>query len=140
MTDQELQRLFAEFERAIGAHDFEKIGELYSDFFISAGPTGSAMRTRAELVAQARTASAFFESIGQTSLKLVSMQQTPISEHYSLVKVSWGATFRATGGRVIEFDDSYVVQATGGETKIIALIAHQDERTVLKRLGVVNNY
>lgn len=57
MIDQELQRLFAEFERAIGAHDFETMGDLYADSFMSAGPTGSAMRTRAELLTQAHAAS-----------------------------------------------------------------------------------
>ncbi|MGZ4908023.1 MAG: nuclear transport factor 2 family protein [Halobacteriota archaeon] len=138
MIDQKLQRFFTEFERVIGEHDFEKLGALYADSFISAGPSGNAIRTRADLLAQARNASTFYESVGQTSLKILSMQQTPITECYSLVKVSWGATFRATGDRVVEFVDSYVVQVIEEAPKIIALIAHQDERAVLKRLGVID--
>ena len=138
MIDQKLQRFFTEFKRAIDEHDFEKLGALYADSFISAGPSGSVIRTRADFLAQARSASTFYESVGQTSLNILSMRQTPITECYSLVKVSWGATFRATGDRVVEFDDSYVVQATEGAPKIIVLIAHQDERAVLKRLGVTD--
>ncbi|MGZ4904533.1 MAG: nuclear transport factor 2 family protein [Halobacteriota archaeon] len=137
MIDQKLHRFFTEFERAIGENDFEKLGALYADSFISAGPSGSAIRTRTDLLAQARNASTFFESVGQTSLKILSMQQTPVTEYYSLVKVTWGATFRATGDRVVDFDDSYVVQIEGAP-EIIALIAHQDERAVLKRLGVID--
>ncbi len=138
MIDQKLQRFFTEFERAIGENDFEKLGALYADSFISAGPSGSAIRTRTDLLAQARNASTFYEGVGQTSLKILSMQQTSITGCYSLIKVSWGATFRATGDRIVEFEDSYVVQAIEGTPKIIALIAHQDERAVLKRLGVID--
>ena len=130
-------RFFNEFERAIAEHDFGKLGALYADSMIIAGPRGSAIRTRADFLAQARNASTFYESVGQTSLNIRSIHQTPITECYSLVKVRWGATFRATGDRVVEFDDSYLVQTEGAST-IIALIAHQDERAVLEKLGVID--
>jgi len=86
-----------------------------------------------------RQASEFYKSIGQTSLKIVSLEETEISNHYSLVTVRWLATFRKTGDKLVEFDDSYVVHRIGREPKIVVLIVHQDERKALKELGLAHN-
>jgi hypothetical protein len=135
MIDPKLERFFKEFEKAIAEHDFAKLGGLYGDSTVIAGPRGSAIRTKADVLVQARNASTFYKSVGQTSLKILSICQTQITECYSLVKICWGATFHAPRDRVVEFDDSYLVQ-THGAPKIIVLIAHQDERAVLKKLGI----
>jgi hypothetical protein len=79
----QLKEFFAEFEKAISQNNFEKIGELFGDSFISAGPNGYTARTRGEFLAQARAASAFYQSIGQTSLKIASMDEKPIGAYYS---------------------------------------------------------
>jgi hypothetical protein len=67
------------------------------------------------------------------------MEETPISDQYSMVKVHWGVTFRKTGDRVIEFDVSYLVQNIGPEPKIILFIAHQDEEEAMKELGLMSD-
>jgi ketosteroid isomerase-like protein len=139
MTDEALKNLFTEFEKAIGALDFEKIGELYADSFMAIGPDGVITSSKAEFLEGAHQAGEFYKSIRQTSLTIVSLEETEISKHYSLVTVRWGATFSKTGDKLVEFDDSYVVQRIGPEPKIVVLIAHQDERKVLKELGLVHN-
>ena len=75
--------------------------------------------------------------MGQTSAKILSLQETAISNEYSLVKVHWGVTFRKTGTRMIEFDVSYLVQKIGPEPKIILFIAHEDEEQAMKELGLL---
>ena len=69
----------------------------------------------------------------------MSLEETEISNHYSLVTVRWLATFRKTGDKLVEFDDSYVVHRIGREPKIVVLIVHQDERKALKELGLAHN-
>ena len=61
----------------------------------------------------------------------------PVSDNYSLVKVHWGAKFKKTGDKLIEFDVSYLVQKTGHEPKIILFIAHQDEEKAMEELGLL---
>jgi len=138
VAEHTLKNLFAEFERAIGASDFEKIGELCADSLMAVGPDGVIARNKAEFLAGARGASEFYTSVGQTSLAIASMQETDISDRYSLVTVRWAATFRKTGDTLVEFDDSYVVGRIGGEPKIFLLIAHQDERKVLNDLSLIS--
>jgi hypothetical protein len=65
------------------------------------------------------------------------MDETPISNEYSMVLVHWGVTFRKTGDRRIEFDVSYLVQHTGGDPKIILFITHQDEQQAMQELGLL---
>ncbi len=94
MINQELKALFAEFEKAISALDFEAIGGLFADCVISAGPSGIAVRSRAEFVEGTRKVSEFYRSIGQKALKIESLDETTISDQYSLFTVRWGQRFK----------------------------------------------
>jgi len=82
-------------------------------------------------------AAKFYKSVGQTSAKILSMDEIAISGEYSMVKVHWGALFAKTGKKLIEFDVTYLVQKTGPEPKIIMFIAHQDEEKAMKELGLL---
>jgi hypothetical protein len=85
----------------------------------------------------ASKAAEFYRSVGQTSAKILSMDENPISNEYSMVKVHWGVTFKKTGNKLIEFDVTYFIQKTGSEPKIIMFIAHQDEERAMKELGLL---
>ena len=68
------------------------------------------------------------------------MKETPISDAYSFVTVHWGATFKKTGDKPIEFDVTYVLQKTDPQKpKIIMFITHQDEEEAMKELGLVKD-
>ena len=132
-----LQRLFAEYEKAFAALDIEKNATFFADTFISAGPRGAIAQSKSEFLRLAHRAAGFYKSVGQTSARILSLQETPISNEYSLVKVHWGVTFRKTGSKMIEFDVSYLVQKTGPEPKILLFIAHEDEEKAMKELGLL---
>jgi DNA/RNA endonuclease G (NUC1) len=136
MIDQELKKLFYEFEKAFDALDFEKMAALYTDSFMSAGPTGIIARSKAEFLREAGVASEFYRSIGQTSARIISLDEIPINEQYSLVNVHWGVMFRKTGDTPVEFDVSYIVYKVGAEPRIVLFIAHQDEQKAMRELGL----
>ncbi len=104
----------------------------FAEHFISAGPKGSIAVGRDEFAKMASSAAEFYRSVGQTSAKIVSMDEVAISNEYSMVKVHWGVTFAKTGNRLIEFDVSYFINKTGSEPKIIMFVAHQDEEKAMK--------
>ncbi len=132
-----VKRLFEEYEKAFSALDVEKSAEFFADSFISAGPNGTITSSKAELLKSASKAAEFYRSVGQKSAKILSLDEVPITEQYSMVKVHWGATFQKTGDKLIEFDVSYLVQKTGEEPKIILFIAHQDEQKAMQELGLL---
>lgn len=130
------KNLFTEYEKAFNALEVEKQVPLFAEHFISAGPRGSIALGREEFAKMASKAAEFYRSVGQTSAKILSMDETPISNEYSMVKVHWGVTFRKIGNRLIEFDVTYFIQKTGPDPKIIMFIAHQDEEKAIKELGL----
>lgn len=132
-----IRELFAGYEKAFAALDMEKSAGFFADSFISAGPRGAIAQSKAEFLRMGHQAAEFYRSVGQTSAKILSLEETGISNEYSLVKVHWGVTFRKTGNRMIEFDVSYLVQKTGPEPKIILFIAHEDEEQAMKELGLL---
>jgi ketosteroid isomerase-like protein len=103
MTDA-VKKLFAQYEKAFNALDVEKQASLFAEHFISAGPQGSIALGRDEFARMASKATQFYKSMGQTSAKILLMDETAISKEYSMVKVHWGATFEKTGNMLIEFD------------------------------------
>jgi hypothetical protein len=135
--DVQVKKLFDEYEKAFNALDVEKQVLFFAEHFISAGPRGSIAQSRDEFAKMASQAAEFYKSVGQTSAKILSMEETPISDHYSMVKVHWGATFQKTGDKVIEFDVTYFLQKTSGEPKIIMFVAHQDEQKAMEKLGLL---
>jgi hypothetical protein len=136
MTDA-INKLFEEYEKAFNALEVEKQVPLFAEHFISAGPLGSIALGRDEFARMASKAAHFYRSVGQTSVKILRMDETAISGEYSMVKVRWGATFAKTGNKLIEFDVTYFIQKTGPEPKIIMFIAHQDEERAMKELGLL---
>ncbi|KPQ43947.1 MAG: hypothetical protein MPEBLZ_01478 [Candidatus Methanoperedens nitroreducens] len=132
-----IKKLFVEYEKAFNALDVEKQVPFFAEHFISAGPKGSIALERDEFAKMAGKAAEFYRSVGQTSAKILSMEETEISNEYSMVKVHWGVTFEKTGNKLIEFDVTYFIQKTGPEPKIIMFIAHQDEERAMKELGLL---
>ncbi len=137
VVSESIKRLFEEYEKAFRALDIARSAEFYADTFISAGPNGTIKNSKNELLKSANQAANFYKSVGQKSAKILSLDEQPISDQYSLVKVHWGATFEKTGGKLIEFDVSYLLQKIGLELKIILFIAHQDEQKAMQELGLL---
>lgn len=138
IKDESIRKLFAEYEKAFAALDVSKNVEFFADAFISAGPRGAIAQSKAEFLKLSYQAADFHKSIGQTSARMLSTDEIPISNDYSMIKVHWGVTFKKTGDRLIEFDVTYFVQKTGPEPKIIMFIAHQDEQKAMQELGLIS--
>lgn len=130
--DAQVKKLFDEYEKAFSALEVEKQVPLFAEHFISAGPRGSIAQGRDEFARLAEQAGEFYKKAGQTGAKILSLAETAISDHYSMVKVHWGATFQKTGDKLVEFDVTYFIQKTGDEPKIIMFIAHQDEQKAME--------
>ncbi len=136
VEDDPVLKMFSEYEKAFAALDIGKNAALFADTFISAGPRGVIAQNRQEFIRLAGRAAEFYRGIGQSSARILSLQETIISREYSLFCVHWGVTFRKTGDLVIEFDVSYLVQ-TRPEPEILLFVAHEDEEKAMEDLGIV---
>jgi len=139
VSSESVKRLFEEYEKAFSALDIARSAMFFADTFISAGPNGTITNSKTELLKSASQAADFYRSVGQKSAKILSLDEQPVSEQYSLVKVHWGVTFEKTGEKLTEFDVSYLMQKIGPEPKIILFIAHQDEQKAMQELGLLKD-
>ncbi len=138
MVATELIKIFfSEYEKAFSELDLKKSAEFFADTFLSAGPNGTITNSKAEFLKEAHKASEFYKTVGQQSAKILTLNETLITDQYSMVKVHWGVTFHKTGSRLIEFDVSHIVQKVGLAPKIILFIAHQDEQKTMQELGLM---
>jgi hypothetical protein len=137
ITSETLQDLFGEYQKAFAALDIQKTAGFFADTFISAGPRGVIAQSKAEFLKLADQAADFYRRVGQTSARIISADEVPVSNEYSMVKVHWGVTFVKTGERLIEFDVSYFVYKSVPNPKIIMFIAHQDEQQAMQELGLI---
>jgi hypothetical protein len=116
----------------------EPHANFYADEFITAGPSGSAVyKNDDEFLEWLKQVHDFNKKTGMESIQVMSVHDKPISEHYSLATVEWGAKYKKTGEELIRFEITYLLQLFENQPKIIAYISHEDQQTVMKERGII---
>ncbi|HWQ20308.1 MAG TPA: hypothetical protein VN455_11065 [Methanotrichaceae archaeon] len=139
-----LEDFFAEyaamFNRSLGeVPDIDAITGVFASCFIAADPNGVACgKNDDQLRAAIAQGYQFYKSIGTKSMKIVSLEETPLDDCHSMVKVYYQALYRKSDGReeTIDFDVIYLLQTIGERPKIFAYISG-DERKVLRERGII---
>jgi hypothetical protein len=110
----------------------------YADAFIASGPTGSAaFKNDEQFLAWLGQVCEFNLQVGMGSLEVVSIHETPISDHHAFATVEWGARFEKTGDERICFEISYLLRFSEGKPLILAYISHEDQQDVMKARGII---
>lgn len=137
--DTTIRDFFRKYERHFNDLDFKSESALFADTFISAGPRGVIAQNKAQFVEMGQKAADFYRSVGQKEVKLMAIEETPITAEYTMAKTHWGAWFEKAGDEAVEFDVTYILQRTGGEPKILMFITHQDEEKAMQELGLLSH-
>jgi hypothetical protein len=142
---REVEEFFAEYEARVNAAlgdpplvDVESMVGAYAEHVVEAHPGGVTHFEKEQFRAAIPQ---FFErqrSIGAKSMRMTSLEVTPVDEHHWAGKVRWEARYeREDTGRVLgEFDETYFVQTVGGQPQIFAYVAG-DEEGFLKEKGLI---
>jgi len=138
-TTPEVESLFSRYELLSRQFDYRSIAKLYGSKLIAAGPHGvtvpnNNLITRWQFEKAMR---AFYQQAGLTSIRITQLQESKISGQYSLVTVSWIATFSKTDSQSFEFHISYLVRKRKGKAEIVMFIAHEDEKKILQGYGIL---
>jgi hypothetical protein len=116
----------------------EKLAAFYDTSFLAAGPKGgAAFRNDESFVAWLRELHAFNVRTGMTSMTVGGTEETPIGAGYSLVTVTWAATFRQTGASPIRFTISYLLRESESGPKVAAYISHEDQEDAMRAHGLL---
>jgi hypothetical protein len=133
-----LRPFFEQYAQA--SHDMKAstIAGFYADNFIAAGPKGNMVFQNDEKFLQwLNQLKELNQQTGMNNLHIVHLEESAISEHYHMVTIKWGVTFRETGDERLTFNISYFVDVKGQMPLIIMYISHLDQEDFMREKGLL---
>ncbi len=135
---EELHEYFRRYASLSLGPDPTKLAELYDVSFLAAGPKGgAAFRNDESFLAWLREVHAFNVRTGMTSLVVGEIREIPVGAGYTLVTVTWAATFERTGATPIRFAISYLLRDAEPHPKVAAYISHDDQEDAMRAHGLL---
>lgn len=138
-TTPEVENLFSKYETLSQQSDYGAIAKLYGGKLIAAGPKGITFHSNNFITRWQfdKTMREFYRKAGLSTIRIVRLHETRISDQYSLVDVTWIATFNKTESQQIEFHISYIVRKRRNKVDIVMFIAREDESKILQGYGIL---
>lgn len=135
---EQLHEYFSRYASLALGPDPAQLAELYDASFLAAGPKGgAAFRNDESFLAWLRELHAFNARTGMSSMTAGEIREMPVGAGYSLVTVTWAATFQRTGATPIRFTISYLLRETESHPKVAAYISHDDQEEMMRAHGLL---
>lgn len=140
---QKIHEFFRQYEQRFtdalaGKDDVEATAAAFASSFLEASPAGvQCGENNAQFRHMIPKGNEMYRRSGAVSMKIQSLNITPLDSFHCMVKVYWNAVYRKKDGsdEPIDFEVIYFLQNLKDELKIFAYIAG-DEQKVLKEHGI----
>lgn len=135
-----IERFFQEYERGTNTFEPGLVTSQFAEVFIGAGPNGVVAGSNdEEFRAVIPQRKAFMEQIGFKQAEILSLDESVIDEHYTMVAVQWRMTFEKEPGQPLpaEFEIVYFLFIEEELPKIVLYIAHDDEEETMRQMGLL---
>lgn len=130
---------FLALQRAMTAADAAAVARLFAPELLEANPAGTYLRINDDTFRAAIDERlAFLLLAGMCDVKALEIDPKLLSANHALVRVNWSVWF-APAGRpdfVEEFLVDYLVRLSGEHVRIEASIAHDDDLSIMQRIGL----
>ncbi len=136
--EQPLVDFFLSLQRSMAIADGPALARLFAPNFLEASPGETRMRTNdAIFLAAMEERFSYLLLAGMRDVKALQIDPTPLGAGYALVRVRWSVWFTPAGRPdfVDEFLFDYLVHL-GDRIEIAASIAHDDDASMLRRIGL----
>jgi hypothetical protein len=137
--DNRIQEFFEGVEKASNTLDLDLIDSQFADQFIFADPNGTRVVEKQKFLPFLPKRREFFKSIGHQSTKVLSLEETPIDEQYTMVKAHFLMQFQKATGEVkeINLDSTYILFMKGETPRIVMHIEPEDVQQAMKKRGLL---
>jgi hypothetical protein len=135
----EVKRFFDDYERSTGQLDPELLTTLYADAFMFGGPQGAQAVKLDDFLKVVPKRQGFFQAVGLTSTKILSLEETDLDDSYIQVKVYWQMRFEKAGQppTLDENSATYILRRQGSALRIVFQLDHQDLMKRVEELGLL---
>lgn len=135
---QKLREYFERYANVSLSPDPTRLSGFYDASFLVAGPKGgAAFNNDDSFLAWLRELHAFNVRTGLTSMTVNDIHEVPVGAGYSLVTVTWAATFQRTGATPIQFAISYFLREAESGLKVAAYVSHEDQEDAMRARGLL---
>jgi ketosteroid isomerase-like protein len=134
-----VRKFFEDYERGSNAPDPELIASQYSDSFMFASPQGGQAVKKDDFLKALPKREGFFKTVGLTSSKIQSLEETRLDDNYVLVKVHWKMRFEKDREQpiVAEISATYILYQREDSLRIVFQLDHQDLMKRVQDLGLL---
>lgn len=138
-VSNKLKVFFEGVEKASNTLDLSVIDTQFADQFIFADPNGTRVIEKQKFLAALPQRQEFFKSIGHQSTKVLSLEETPIDDQYTMVKAHFLMKFRKMSGELKEANiaSTYILFMKGDSPRITMQIEHEDLQQAMKDRGLL---
>jgi hypothetical protein len=133
-TDNRIIKFFEGVELASNTLDLELIASQYADQFIFADPNGTRVVEKQKFLPALPKRNEFFKSLGHQFTSVLSLEETPIDDQYTMVKAHFLMQFQKTEGQITnaKVDSTYILFMRGDTPKIVMHIEHEDLKEAMQ--------
>jgi len=134
MSD-EIRRFFETFEQTSAGGDIDRMVALFADPFMSADSTSVRAVNASEFRAALPKRKQLFSTLGCTSTKLISVEETPLDDRYVMAKTIWQWEFPQPVEPIV-LPSTYIIRK-GGDAPLIVFYLTGDVMSVLRSRGLL---
>ena len=138
-TSDKVEVFFQGVEQASNTLDLGLIDSQFADQFIFADPNGTRVVEKEKFLPFLPKRQEFFKSLGHQSTEVLSLEETPIDDQYTMVKAHFLMEFQKTPGQIVEakVDSTYILFMKGDSPKIVMHIEHEDLKEAMQARGLL---
>lgn len=135
-----VKTFFRAFDRANNLFDPALLAPHLSDAFAGAGPHGGVqIVNKSDFLASTKERRCYLEALGFRFVKVVPLEEIPLSEHYLLVKTHGVMRLEKSPGEPINLvhDAAYILYVDNGSLKIVFALNHADPLKMAQEQGLL---
>jgi hypothetical protein len=135
-----IEHFFARYEEGANSFDPDLVCSQYTAEFMGAGPNGVMCGRNDEGLRKATVQRhTFFQQIGFKRAKILSVEETPLDDRYTMAKVHWHMTVEKQIGHELDFKFflTYFLFDAGFGPRVAFWISHDDEQKIMQDAGLI---
>jgi ketosteroid isomerase-like protein len=134
-----VQEFFDQYARSRSAMDIDRIASQYAETCMFAGPNGAQVAEKQAVLAGFPKALELLKTVGHTSTKLASLNETRVDEHYAMIRGGFIWRFEQAAAQPIDVrvDSTFILYIKDGEPKIVFQHEHEDFWQALRARGIL---
>ena len=137
--DNKIKVFFEGIEQASNTLDLALIDSQYADQFLFADPNGTRVVEKEKFLPFLPKRQEFFKSLGHQSTQVLSLEETPLDDQYTMVKAHFLMRFQKTSAQIAEakVDSTYILFMKGASPRIVMHIEHEDLKEAMQARGLL---